>query len=192
VVPDIERATQVLLVPLTRLAGIESPALLKAGGPNYWQAAWTARRYVSERSGQAIPRDKFAMAINSPYSRSQNQLHIHVDCVSPGVRRSLAGLQDHIGPAWTLLPVRLEGLQFRARRLSGEDLGSRDPFKLLARGDAFARAHMEAETLVVVGARFLDGSPGFYLLSGRLNPAAGDPAFGEELLDHSCTVLNRE
>jgi len=186
VVPDLKRSSQVLLVPTARIAGIESVELLAPGAPNYWQAAWESRRYVERRLGRRIPRDLVGMAINSPYSRSQDQLHIHVDCVRPVLRDVLAAQTGRIGFVWAYLHGPL-GQPWKVRSLRGEDLGEHDPFKLLARGDAKARAHMNRQTLVVVGATLADGSPGFYLLSSDTGSG-----FGEGLLDHRCAVLTQD
>jgi CDP-diacylglycerol pyrophosphatase len=186
VVPDPERRTQVLLVPTRRIAGIESPALQAPDAPNYWRAAWDARRFVERRAHRPIARDQIAMAINSVTSRSQNQLHIHVDCVAPAVRAALKAREGQISFVWGPLGGRLAGRHWMVRRLEGEDLGDRDPFRLLARGDPIARRDMGGETLVVAGAVFADGSPGFYLLSSREGAA-----FGESLLDHGCSLLRR-
>ena len=189
VVPDPGSPTQVLLVPTVRIIGIESPALQNPDSINYWQAAWDARRWFERRAGRNAPRDRIAMAINSASSRSQEQLHIHVDCVRPDVRDALIRNQAEIGYAWKPLSFQLMGEDFLARRLDGADLGDRDPFKLLARGDAFAREHMALETLVVVGAVFADGSPGFFLLSDHVGSRGHNAAFGERLLDHRCALL---
>jgi hypothetical protein len=82
-------ATHVIVVPTTRISGIESPALLTENAPNYWEAAWDARRFVEEGARRQLPRDKIGMAINSAASRSQDQLHIHVACIAPKVAESL-------------------------------------------------------------------------------------------------------
>jgi CDP-diacylglycerol pyrophosphatase len=184
VVPDVGGRTQVLLVPTVRLRGIESPRLLARDSENYWQAAWAARRFVERRAGRAIPRDDLALAINSAYSRSQEQLHIHVDCVRRDVRLLLKAQANGIGRTWSPFPSRLAGGRYMVRRLASEDLVDHDPFKLLARGVAGARAAMGTWTLVVVGAVFDGGSPGFYILA--TNEGTG---FGESLLDHRCEVL---
>src|SRR3984893_12466159 len=60
-------------------------ALLRENAPNYWEAAWDARRYVEEGARRQLPRDKIGMAINSAASRSQEPLHIHVACIPPKV-----------------------------------------------------------------------------------------------------------
>ncbi len=186
VVPDPGGRTQVLLVPTRKIAGIESPELLAPGGPNYWQAAWAARGFVARRARRPVSRDQIALAINSVWSRSQNQLHIHVDCVGLSTRAALKAQEGKIGFVWTPLGQPLAGHLWTVRRLWGADLGARDPFKLLARGDPDARAHMGVEGLVVVGATFADGAPGFYLLATH-----DRDAFGESLQDHHCAVLRR-
>jgi CDP-diacylglycerol pyrophosphatase len=181
--------TQVLLVPTTRVAGIESPKLLAPDGPNYWQAAWDARRWVERRAGMPIPREKVGLAINSIYGRSQDQLHIHVDCVRADVIAKLAAHEDEIGSTWALFPVSLAGERYRAMRLAGPELGGRDPFKLLAAESPEVRAAMGSQTLIVTGAGSADGSPGFVLLAAEGGRAENPGGHGEELLDHTCAAL---
>jgi CDP-diacylglycerol pyrophosphatase len=189
VLKDFRGATQFLLVPTDRRAGIESPQLLASDAPNYWQAAWNARSLFEQRAGGPVPRDDVGLAINSRYGRSQNQLHIHIDCVDAGVREALRASDAQIGSRWSSPNLWLYGHAYRARRIEGEELGARDPFKLLAAGDPQARADMGRETLVVIGAAFRGGQPGFVLLSHRADLATGDKGTGEELLDHDCAVL---
>lgn len=181
--------TQVLLVPTTRVSGIESPKLLIPGRPNYWQAAWAARRWVEQRAGRAIPREKLGLVVNSVYGRSQDQLHIHVDCVRADVVAELKAHDDEIGPAWTPFPVSLAGERYRALRLIGAGLGERDPFKLLAAESPEVRAAMGAQTLAVIGAQSANGSPGFVLLAAQGGRPENPDGHGETLLDHKCAVL---
>jgi CDP-diacylglycerol pyrophosphatase len=187
-VKDVRGATHYLLVPTARVAGIESPDLLKPGSPNYFGDAWAARSLFEKSVGHPVPRDEEGLAINSVWGRSQNQLHIHIDCVQPQVQAALAEHRGEIGTRWSHLSFRLMGHHYQARWIDGEDLGANDPVKLLARADPAARADMGSETLAVIGARRRDGAPGFIALAGH----AGDDdiGHGEELLDHGCAVLS--
>jgi CDP-diacylglycerol pyrophosphatase len=189
VLKDLHGATQLLLIPIERVSGIESPALLAPGAPNYWQGAWRARPLFEARAGRPAPRDDIGMAINSAYGRSQNQLHIHLDCLRADVKAALRANQTRIGLRWSRLGVKLAGRYYRARRVYGADLEGRNPFLLLASGDPRARADMGAQTLAVAGAIFAGGRPGFVLLADRADPAAGDAGSAEDLLDHGCAVL---
>ncbi len=191
IVKDYETPTQYLLVPTARLAGIESPALQAPDSPNYWQAAWTARRLIEKQVGQPIPRDAIGLAINSVYARTQRQLHIHIDCVRADVRAALKARRAEIGARWAVLGTRLAGRTYRARWVAGADLGANDPFKMLAESDPATRAAMARQSLIVIGAVGADGGPGFVLLSDRADPPNREMGDGERLLDHHCGLLSK-
>lgn len=88
---------QYLLLPTRQLHGIEEDALLKAETPNYLQAAWRHRALVSRAYGFSIPDDRLSLAINSRTIRSQEQLHVHMDCLRSDVRQILARLKGQQG-----------------------------------------------------------------------------------------------
>ena len=188
VLKDIVGETQFLLIPTERLTGIADPAILAPGEPNYWDAAWQARRYVSERAGHDLPRDAIALAINSEHAISQNQLHIHIDCIRPDVRDALQRNQSAIQTKWTDFPVPLAGHRFRALRVDQADLSNTDPFRLLA--EDVPSQEMGEHTLVLTGATFPGGQLGFVLLDDRADLAAGDRASGELLQDHACMLAH--
>lgn len=188
-VKDTRAPTHLLLVPTRRISGIESPGLLAADAPNYWQFAWGARGSLARLAGRPVPREDIALVINSVWGRTQNQLHIHLDCVQPAVARTL---QDHLADIddhWRPLPVLLAGHHVLVRRLDGAQFGERNPFKLLAAGVAGARSAMGQEALGAVGAVFAPGRPGFILITHPFPPDAADLGAGEEILDHGCRVL---
>jgi CDP-diacylglycerol pyrophosphatase len=187
ILKDIRGATQFLLIPITRLAGMESPEILANGAPNYWHAAWQARRYVAERAGRNIPREDIGRAINARSRRSQDQFHIHIDCVRADVKRRLASDQGNIVTRWIALPLPPAGHPYLVRRVESSDLTGIDPVRLLAEEVPAAGADMGDQTLVVIGAAFGPDREGFYLLADRA--AAPDRGWGEELLDHDCAVL---
>jgi len=183
VLKDINGNTQFLVIPTARVSGIEDPALLAANAPNYWAPAWVARLYVFARAHKELPRDAIGLAINSTQGRSQNLLHIHVDCVRPDLRRYLARRAARLAERWTDLGEAIDGRRYLAMRLDSRDLVGVDPFEVLARNIPAARQHMGNWTLVAVGM-----PRGFVLLAGHVNPATNDPGSGEELLDHDCAL----
>lgn len=185
VLKDINGGTQFLLIPTEPISGIESPAILAPGATNYFAAAWRARSFVDERAGQTLPRDWVSLAVNSDVSRSQNQLHIHIDCVRADVHEALTEHAREIGPVWTPFPVPLAGHLYSAIAVTGDDIDAVNPFSLLANGLSGARADMRLETLVVVGAIGADGQAGFVILADRADYTAGDTGSGEELQDHT-------
>jgi len=185
VLKDIVGDTQFLVIPTARVGGIEDKAILAPDAPNYFADAWKARSYVSQRAGHDLQRSDITLAINSIYGRTQDQLHIHVDCIRPDVRDALKQHQAAIGPSWTEFPVPLAGHHYRTMRLAQPELGTTNPFRLLAHD--VAQAQMGSHTLVLAGATFA-GNPGFVLLDGRADLAAGDTGSGEQLQDHACAL----
>jgi len=183
VLKDITGNTQYLVIPTTRVSGIEDKAILAPGAPNYFADAWDARSYVDRSAGHDLPRDDITLAINSIYGRTQDQLHIHVDCIRRDVRDSLEQYQSQIGTRWGAFPVPLAGHKYRAMRIVQPEPGSINPFRLLA--EDVTQAQMGTHTLVLAGATF-DGKPGFILLDGEAALATGDRGSGEELQDHDC------
>jgi CDP-diacylglycerol pyrophosphatase len=187
ILKDINGNTQYLLIPTTRIGGIESPELLAANSPNYWRDAWQARRFVEAKLGHDLPRDAIGLAINSTSGRSQNQLHIHIDCLSPEVIRTLRKYRDSIGTTWNTLPVPLHGHPYRARRIDDPTLGF-DPFKLVAPDVKASGESMADQTLLLTGTTAPDGKPAFLLLQDHVRRDAGDFASAEELQDHTCAI----
>lgn len=176
--------TQFLVMPTARISGIESPEILAPNARNYWEPAWQARRFVDERAHRTLPREAISLAINSAKGRTQNQLHIHVDCTRLDVMAALREHANAIGAGWQPFPVKLSGHDYMTLYIEQPDLSHVDPFLLLADGIPGARADMAPYTLVVVGA-----PNGFVLLAGR---AAGltNRGSGEELQDHACAAAH--
>jgi CDP-diacylglycerol pyrophosphatase len=187
---DRNGAYQYLVLPLARITGIESPALMAADAPNYFADAWTARFYVEAALHAAQPRDVLSLVVNSAYGRSQDQLHIHIDCIRLDVHDALQRQLPTIGRQWRPLdePMPPHGHRYKAMWVDGETL-TVNPFKSLAAalpvGD-----RMALHSLVVVGAHSSTGAPGFILLSGRADATQGDRGNGDELQDFTCAMAS--
>lgn len=187
VLKDLVGDTQYLLLPTERVTGIEDPAILAPASPNYFAAAWRARDLVDQRAGHVLPRDDLGLAINSVYGRTQNQLHIHIDCLRPDVIAALHDNGPSVGTSWMRFPVPLQGRSYLARRLMDGSLAHTNPFALLANDVPGARTDMGKWTLVVAGIT-LDGQANFILLADQADPLTGDRGSGEALQDHACAV----
>ncbi len=188
ILKDINGIAQHLAIPTRRIAGIESPDVLDPALPNYWRAAWAARSFLNARLAHELPRDAIGLAINAASRRSQDQMHIHIDCVAPDVRAALGAYRANVTPEWHVLPFALRGRRYWARRLDSIDLSDAAPFQLLAKGVPGAKSEMADETLVAIGATFAAASPGFLLLADHADPGAG--GHGEDVLDARCAVAS--
>ncbi|MGI9163185.1 MAG: CDP-diacylglycerol diphosphatase [Mycobacterium sp.] len=182
VLKDAVGPRQYLLIPTAKVPGVESPELLADGAPNYFAAAWEARSFTEAAAGGALPRDWIALAVNSAVSRSQDQLHIHIDCLRADVHETLARHAADIGPDWAPFPALLAGHTYDAIAVDGDQLVV-NPFRLRADALEDPELEMGIQTLVVVGA-VRDSHPGFVILADRANGETGDFAGGEQLQDH--------
>jgi CDP-diacylglycerol pyrophosphatase len=190
ILKDPRGPAQFLLIPTARISGIESPALLVPDAANYFADAWDARTFISAAMKRDLPRDGIGMAINSVVGRSQDQLHIHIACVQPNVLESLHRNQEKIGNQWAPFHVPLHGRYYAAIWVSGEDLGSNNPFRLLEGKLADPARDMGNQTLVVIGLTRTDGREGFVVLADQVKKDSGDLGYGEELLDHACGIAS--
>jgi CDP-diacylglycerol pyrophosphatase len=191
ILKDIVGDTQYLLMPTAKITGIEDPAVLLPGAANYFADAWNERHYTVEAAKGDLPRDDLSLAINSIYGRTQNQLHIHIDCIAPAVHDALQKNIAALGTKWAPFPEPLAGHHYRALLVSGDGLDGTDPFTLVADGVPGARAAMGKETLLVVGATLPGGAPGFVILGDQADLAAADHGSSEELQDHSCALAKQ-
>ena len=179
---------QFLVIPTRRVTGVEDPFVVDPAAPDYFAFAWTARDALAARLGGPLPREDVSIAINSEFARSQDQLHLHLDCLDKEVATKLAADIGGFDETWRPMGEPLKGRVYWARRVLSDDLSAVRPLNLLADGVPDAKAHMALESLAVVGATFA-GKPGFVLLADHAELAAGGHA--EDLQDHDCAVAQK-
>ncbi len=170
---DLVGVAQYLAIPTVRVTGIEDPAVLDDASS--LAVGWEARALVEAKLGRPLPRDGVSLTVNAVSARTQNQLHVHVDCLDESVRATLRGIT--LGESWGPVPARLMGNGYIGRRLAGEAVTG-NPYRMLAEHVGGPIGHW---SLAVVGATMPDGGPGFLLLATE-----GARAHAEELQDHTC------
>jgi CDP-diacylglycerol pyrophosphatase len=187
---SVRKPHSYMLLPTRRITGIEDEKIFDPAAQNYFEAAWGARSFVNESVKARLTRDMIGLAVNSLHDRSQNQLHIHIDCVRPEIRDFLQKKQETLTGAWSNLDLPPPDHPYMIMKIDGEDLHDTNPFLLLAKGIPDSKEHLDLETLVLIGAEFKDGKPGFYLLSSRHTD--GFRAHGEDLLDPLCKLAGAD
>lgn len=178
VLVDRKGGAHYLLIPTQTMAGVESGELLDPDAPNYFAEAWHARDLISKYTGHEVARTAIGLAINTAHSRTQDQFHVHIECLRKDVVDSLHAAAEQVTDQWS--PVSVAGSTFDALRIIGDGLDGSNPFELLANLKPSARHRMGDYTLVVAGIQYKSG-PGFIVL-------AGTALTGELLLDSSCAV----
>jgi CDP-diacylglycerol pyrophosphatase len=178
VLADRKGGAHFLLIPTKTVAGLESAELFEPGTPNYFAAAWAARDLIARVVGHDVRRGAVGLALNPRHARTQDQFHIHIECLRSDVAHDLQRAAPRITGTWA--PIAIGATMYQARRVMGEEFGAADPIALLASALSPARSDIGDYTLVAAGIDFQEG-PGFVLL------AAKGPA-GELLLDPTCAI----
>ncbi|MGF6732781.1 CDP-diacylglycerol pyrophosphatase [Paraburkholderia youngii] len=185
VLKDILGRSQFLLMPTDRITGIESPLILAPDAKDYWSDAWDSRHFVQQAVKRELPDDQLGLEINSEYRRSQNQLHIHIDCMRREVSAVLAGHAHDAPGEWRW--ATLDGERYRIMRVSS--LGGADnPFRIVAR-DNPDPATMATQTILVTGAGPSAARDGWLIVNSGIDIDGGSGT-AEGLLDHECRVAD--
>jgi CDP-diacylglycerol pyrophosphatase len=177
VLADRKGGAHFLLIPTATISGVESPELQAPAAPNFFEDAWRARDLLATRVGHAVDRAATGLALNPRHARSQDQLHTHIECLSPNFAAAVGAAAPAIGVTWGT--IEIGGSRYLAMRAAGEDLGA-NPIASLAAQRPEAAAEMADYSFVIAGMRFA-GAPGFVVLA-RNGPA------GELSLDSTCAL----
>lgn len=176
--------TEVVVMPTDRIAGLEDHSLQTASGASYWRAATEARHFVTDALRGWIDISDLAFAVNSQGGRSQDQLHIHIDCVQPAVRATLRANTRVFTSEWRPLPFSLERQRYYGKFIPAAALNGLNPFAQLTR---LPGPHdLDATSFAMVSTSPGDPADGAYLLAYR----SGD-SHAEWLLDHDCALASK-
>jgi len=185
ILKDIVGRSQHLLIPTDRVTGIESPLVFAPHARDYWADAWAARLYVEKSVKRSLPDNQLGLEINSRYRRTQNQLHIHIDCMHSEVSAALARHAKDAPGEWRW--DTLNGSRYRIMRVTALTQAS-DPFRLVARDNKDAEA-MAMQTILMTGAGPSADKDGWLVVNSGTEVDNGTGS-AEGLLDHACRVAN--
>ncbi len=177
------RRTHVVLVPTRRVTGVEQVVGPALDGGGYLREAWAARPEVEAALGRAAA---VGIAVNSAITRSQDQLHMHVDCVDGPVAFALAEQAPAIPKdGWKAGGFNWAGQAFWARLMTAADLATKDPFRLASEIPAVREE--PSRTVMAMLPVEVAGADEIALLVAQSDPRLEKNQFtSERLLDHSC------
>jgi CDP-diacylglycerol pyrophosphatase len=176
---------QYLLLPLDRISGVEDSSLLEPPARDYLYESWQARDLVTTRLKNSLAETNLLLAVNSKNSRTQNQLHVHISCVSPATRNVLnnTNLGDYTD--WKALPAQINEHTYLAKRITLTELKTRNLFTDINLQVAADREQMQYATVALANL-----TPNTFLL--LLGEGTQDrPVGAEELQDHTCALANQ-
>ncbi len=176
-----------ILAPTRKIVGVEDPLLQSPEAPNYFDAAWAARSFLKGADGRAPERDAVGLVVNSAVVRSQDQLHIHVGCLLPHVRRALAAAAPEVPTGeWAPMTTIVSHQIFWGTRIQRADLSDAEPFRLAA--EALADKVKDGGIVMIAVAEVrVEGDDEFLILVSYAGaPGAWWPVGADSLLDRKC------
>ncbi|MFL9949618.1 CDP-diacylglycerol diphosphatase [Paraburkholderia agricolaris] len=185
ILKEIVGRSRHLLIPTDRVTGIESPFILAPNAPDYWDDAWTSRLYVEKSVKRTLPDNQLGLEINSQFRRSQNQLHIHIDCMQGKISDALARHAKDAPGEWHW--DTLDGQRYRIMRVTSLTQAD-NPFRIVARDNPNSQA-MAMQTVLVTGAGPSAEQDGWLIVNSGLDIDNGSGT-AEGLLDHACRVAD--
>ena len=145
-------ASDLILAPTRRIVGVEDPSLQALDAPNYFEDAWNARKFLEGAAQKPVARDEIVLAVNSRQARTQDQLHIHIGCLTAPARQTVRAFAPELAESrWVPLGRPFRGLEFWGRLVAKEDLVGLNPFRLAAEAWPNQSRDRSQLTLAVAG-----------------------------------------
>ncbi|MGF6529400.1 CDP-diacylglycerol pyrophosphatase [Paraburkholderia sp. GAS206C] len=185
ILKDISGRSQHLLIPTERVTGIESPSIVAPDAPDYWADGWSSRNTVEASLKKPLAADQFGLEINSEFRRSQQQLHIHMDCMRTDIIDALAPYRRDQPGQWHWETI--DGVRYRIMRVTSLSQDN-DPFRIVARDHPDSQS-MATQTILVTGAGPSADQDGWLVLNSGLDVDNGTGT-AEGLLDHECHLAD--
>jgi CDP-diacylglycerol pyrophosphatase len=176
-----------ILSPTRKISGVEEPGLATEDAPNYFEMAWSARSVLARDGREPLTREDVALAVNSGLARTQDQLHIHIGCLSEEVKQSIAALAPELSPGrWRRLSQPIKGMMFWARTIGRDSLAGVNPFRIVAESLPDAQEDRSAVNIVVAGARSAADRGDFVLLASIDDRSSRHRPAGSDVLRRAC------
>lgn len=177
---------QFLLIPTGKVTGIEDIKLQQASEPNRFFDAWQSRGFMTQRLPTLIKEHMISLAVNAANARTQDQLHIHISCLSHEARKVIASLPaDQLNGQWSARPVEIGAYRYFHKKLSLAELKSQNLFIV-----AKAKVDQEKGNIAFTGIGLVNLDPhSFLMLLGIGTDEQGVAA--ERIQDHRCLNVDQ-
>ena len=176
-----------ILVPTLSIVGAEDPWLQNPEATNYFAAAWNARRALEDDDGVPLTAGDGAVAVNSRFARTQDQLHLHIGCLAPSVRGHLQQVAARLtAGAWTRVDRVLPGgREIWLLRTGSTDAAAVQPFQRVA--EIAADGQKMERMLIALATAPVEDRNEFFVIAARTIPGVGPNA--EDMVRPRCARL---
>ena len=142
---------------------------------------------VGKALGKSLPDDMLGLAINARASRSQDQLHIHLDCISEAARAFVHGSAGAIGTTWSAL--RYQGKPVRAVLIPSPPAPMDfNAFDVVRNGLDLSPEAVADRGVFVTYVAGSEGKSGFVVVDEPVDRQAGSNGHASDFLDRRCRL----
>jgi CDP-diacylglycerol pyrophosphatase len=176
---------QYLLLPTDKISGIEDEQLLSDKARKYFYLAWQSRSFLTGKLNKTIKEDNISLTINAENARSQDQLHIHISCLSKAARIALNGLDiDRLGNEWSPLQEKINQHSYYVKKIYLSDLKESNIFQIIR-----DKVTSEGGQMAYTGAALVNVDKDTFLLL-ESSGTAEQGVSAEEMQDHQCRIAD--
>lgn len=176
-----------ILAPTRKVVGVEDLWLQSPTAPNYFAKALLASAFIKKPDGSAPRLDEIALAVNSRFARTQDQLHIHIGCASARVRETLPALAAAMKVGeWARVDSLIPRSQLWGMRTGQSDLSGLEPFRVAARRFASDNSALDQLMVFVVGTQIANHDELVLLVADSRRQARGGRFIAEAVVDSAC------
>ena len=174
---------QYLLLPTDRITGIEDVSLLITQH-NYIYEAWQSRAFLLAKIGKNLSERDIVIAVNAKNARTQDQLHLHISCISGATRSAFdSGVFSGATSSWSTTAIKINSRPYFYRKISEEELKKGNFFKLIK-----DKVDLINGNIAWTGAALINLDSGNFVILLAVGSIFRGGA-GEELQDHECGVV---
>lgn len=187
ILKDLHGPVHTLTIPTKKVAGVEEPLLLKSSTRNYFYDAWKYRGLLNDFNEKRISERYLTFSVNSKYTRTQDQLHIHASCLRTDVYDVLKRNRSKIGHQWKPLNEKITGYTFLAKKVKVDQIRKNSPFIAL---NEYVRKKTK-DGLDQYGVAMVSPQNNEIIYLGLRTEKSGAQAVMEGIQDPSCAITRR-
>jgi CDP-diacylglycerol pyrophosphatase len=177
---------QYLLLPTDKISGTEDVKLQQDAVPNYLYLAWQSRSFLTERFNKPIKEQLLSLTINPKNNREQNQLHIHISCLSTEARKIISDIAvDQLDGQWSSKQVSIAPYSYFYRKINLDEFKKENLFKSIK-----AKVEQENGNMDYTGVALVNIDPNNFLL--LVGIGTKENGFSAELIqEHGCKAAEQ-
>ena len=148
--PPSQSSLDFIITPTINIEGIESLSRLHEKPPHLWKAGWMSRDLLREAAHHDLSWDGIVLAVNSKFTRNQDQLHLHLGCLEPKLKEIISAEARIGGSNWRIIKPKSIKAGLLVKFLTQEQIDA-DLFAMINNEIPGRENSIESQTIALAG-----------------------------------------